>query len=123
MTPDIGTMDAEANAELLRALAHSVRLALLRVLVDAERSVSDIEAATGVAQPGLSQQLAVLRKADLVLTRREAKQVFYRINQARFAELSALIDAFAGTVAIPRDQAVAERLASGGGAATFARMG
>lgn len=123
MNAKIAAMDIEASVELLHALAHGVRLDLLRALLDGERSVSDIETHTGVAQPGLSQQLAVLRRAELVETRREAKQVFYRINQARFAELSALFDAFAGTVAIPREQAIAARLASGGGAAMFARIG
>lgn len=115
--------DMEANVTLLHALAHGVRLQLLRALVDEERSVSDIEAQTGIGQPGLSQQLAVLRKADLVNTRREAKQIFYSINRARFAEISALLDSFAGTVAVSREQAVAARLAGGGGAAMFARIG
>jgi DNA-binding transcriptional ArsR family regulator len=122
MSGAIDKMDAEATAELLRALAHAVRLDLLRALAGGERSVSDIEAATGVTQPGLSQQLAVLRKADLVLTRREAKQVIYRINEARFAELSALLGAFADTIPAPHDRDVGKRLAKGGGAAMFAQV-
>jgi len=117
----LGVVDTDASAELLHALAHAVRLELLRALVDGERGVGEIEAATSVAQPGLSQQLGVLRKAELVLTRREAKQVFYRLNRARFAELSGLLDSFAGTVAVPREQAIA-RMASDGGAAMFARV-
>lgn len=91
-------------------------------MIDCERSVGDIEQATGIAQPGLSQQLGVLRKAELVHTRREAKQVFYRINQARIGEVSGLLDAFAGTVAVSREQASAARIGSGGGAAVFARV-
>ncbi|OYY90999.1 MAG: hypothetical protein B7Y45_04700 [Sphingomonas sp. 28-66-16] len=122
MPVNLSALDIEAHAELLRAIAHAVRLDLLRTLSDGERSVGDLESATGIVQPGLSQQLGILRKADLVLTRREAKQVFYRINHARFAELSRLLDAFADTVAVPRSEAVAARLASGGGAAMFARM-
>jgi DNA-binding transcriptional ArsR family regulator len=119
---DIATLDLEAAAELLRALAHPVRLSLLRALIDDERSVGEIEQITNIAQPGLSQQLGVLRKADLAHTRREAKQVFYRINQARIAEVSALLDAFAGTVAISRANAAAAQMEAGGGAAMFARI-
>lgn len=119
---DLNGMDLEATAELLRALAHATRLALLRALIDGERAVSEIEEATGVGQPGLSQQLGILRKVDLVDTRRAAKQVFYRINQARIGEVSALLDAFAGTVAVAREDAVAARLRAGGGAAMFARI-
>ncbi|WP_293921914.1 ArsR/SmtB family transcription factor [Sphingobium sp. UBA5915] len=122
MMADIATLDLEAAADLLRALAHPVRLSLLRTLIDGERSVGEIEQIANVVQPGLSQQLGVLRKADLVQTRREAKLVFYRINQARIAEVSALLDAFAGTVAISRADAVAARLQAGGGAAMFARI-
>ncbi len=119
---DIKTLDLEAAAELLRALAHGTRLALLRALIDGERSVGEIEQVTKVGQPGLSQQLGVLRKADLVATRKEAKLVFYRINQNRIAEVSALLDAFAGTVAVPHDQAIVARMRNGGGAAMFARV-
>ena len=39
-----------------------------------------LDQATGIGQPSLSQQLGVLRKAELVVTRREAKQVFYSLN-------------------------------------------
>ena len=119
---DIQTLDLEAAAELLRALAHNVRLALLRALIDGERSVGEIEQVTRVNQPGLSQQLGILRNADLVHTRKEAKLVFYRINQDRIAEVSALLDAFAGTVVVSREQAAADRMRAGGGAAMFARV-
>ena len=122
MTPPV--MDLEANIELLKALAHPVRLAILNTLVGRELSVGAIEEASGIAQPGLSQQLAVLRNAALVHTRRETKLIFYRINQERIADLSALIDAFAGTVAVRREDAEeVSRLRGGGGAAMFARMG
>lgn len=114
----------EGSAELLKALAHATRLAILQALVDGERSVGDIESASGIGQPALSQQLAVLRKADLVETRREAKLVFYAINHARLADVSALFDGFAGTVAVGRDDPTAVgRPKRGGGAATFARVG
>lgn len=119
---DLDALDLEAAAELLRALAHSVRLALLRAMIDGERSVGEIEQITGVNQPGLSQQLGVLRKAELVHTRKKAKLVFYRLNQDRIAEVSALLDAFAGTVAVSREQAAADRMRAGGGAAMFARV-
>jgi len=122
VTPPV--MDLEANIELLKALAHPVRLAILNTLVGRELSVGAIEEASGIAQPGLSQQLAVLRNAALVHTRRETKLIFYRINQERIADLSALIDAFAGTVAVRREDAEeVSRLRGGGGAAMFARMG
>lgn len=115
--------DLDAAAELLKALAHATRLAILRALVDAERSVGDLEQASGVGQPGLSQQLAVLRKAGLVETRREHKLVFYRINQSRVRDLSALLDSFTGPATASREDAGRRGHRGGGGAAMFARVG
>jgi ArsR family transcriptional regulator len=66
-------------AVLLRALAHADRLRLLCQLVGGERSVGDLGALAGLAQPSLSQQLGVLRAERLVAARREGRQVFYRI--------------------------------------------
>ncbi|HYA80302.1 MAG TPA: metalloregulator ArsR/SmtB family transcription factor [Methylocystis sp.] len=69
---------AEA-AERLKVYAQPQRLMILSSLAERERTVGEIEAATLVAQPALSQQLAELRRAGLVETRRAAKQVFYRL--------------------------------------------
>jgi DNA-binding transcriptional ArsR family regulator len=97
LAPHIERPDAEQTAELLRALAHPVRLTILGSLRGCERAVGEIEAITGIGQPGLSQQLAVLRKANLVLTRREAKQIHYRIDTGAIAEVRAIL----GWLALP----------------------
>ena len=89
--PQIELPDTEHAAEVLRALAHPVRLTILGSLRGCERAVGEIEAITGIGQPGLSQQLAVLRKANLVLTRREAKQIHYRIDSGAIAEVRAIL--------------------------------
>lgn len=115
-------LDLDAAADVLRALAHSVRLALLQSLIAGERSVGEIEQSTGVAQPGLSQQLGILRKANLVHTRKKAKLVFYRINQKRVEQVSGLLDGFAGTIAIASQDDTADRMRAGRGAAMFARI-
>ena len=70
---------AEDTAEMLRKFGQPQRLMILSLLLQGEKSVSEIDLATGIGQPGLSQQLAELRRAELVRTRRQAKQVFYSI--------------------------------------------
>ena len=70
---------AEDTAERLRKFGQPLRLMILSLLLQGEKSVSEIDLATGIGQPGLSQQLAELRRAELVTTRRQAKQVFYSI--------------------------------------------
>jgi DNA-binding transcriptional ArsR family regulator len=74
---------ADAAAEKLRAYAQPQRLMILSCLLRGERTVGDIDAATGIGQPALSQQLAELRRAELVRTRREAKQVYYDLADDR----------------------------------------
>ncbi len=69
----------DAATDFLRTLANPDRLMLLCQLSGGERCVSDLENDTGIPQPTLSQQLAVLRREDLVVTRREGKQIYYRI--------------------------------------------
>ena len=54
---------ADAAVEKLRVFAQPQRLMILSYLLGGERQVADIEAATGVTQPALSQQLAALRLA------------------------------------------------------------
>ena len=71
--------DAEDAAERLRKFGQPLRLMILSLLLQGEKSVSEIDLATGSGQPGLSQQLAELRRAELVTTRRQARQVFYSI--------------------------------------------
>jgi DNA-binding transcriptional ArsR family regulator len=92
-------------ANLLKVLSHPHRLRIACQVLAGEKPVSEIEAKTGVPQPVLSRDLARLRAAGLVVTRRESKQVFYRVADPRLADLlSALCTAFAP----PKKQAFKE---------------
>ena len=70
---------ADTAAERLKVYAQPQRLMILSRLIAGEHTVGAIKEATGIGQPGLSQQLAVLRRADIVKTRRASKQIFYRL--------------------------------------------
>jgi DNA-binding transcriptional ArsR family regulator len=82
---------AEAASDFMKRLANPNRLRIACALVEGERSVGDLEAALGVKQPLLSQQLAELREAGIVEARREVKQVFYRLSDPRAAALIATL--------------------------------
>lgn len=82
---------SDAIVEELKALAHPLRLRMLESLREGERNVGEIEDATGIGQPALSQQLGVLRKAGLVETRKEAKLVYYRLAEDQIGKLADLI--------------------------------
>ena len=80
MATGLSDHQLEAMARTMRALGHETRLRLVdTLLAKGEKSVGELEVLTGTGQPGLSQQLAILRKAGLVATRRAAKQVYYSI--------------------------------------------
>lgn len=78
---------ATAKAGMFRALAHPTRIRALEVLVDGEQSVGALAQALSLDLPALSQQLAVLRTARLVGTRRERSTVYYRVEDPRIAQL------------------------------------
>jgi DNA-binding transcriptional ArsR family regulator len=66
-------------SEKLKIYAQPQRLMILSCLLNRERNVTEIGDATSITQPALSQQLAELRRAELVSTRKEAKQVWYML--------------------------------------------
>lgn len=86
---------AEEVAALLKVMAHPVRLMLACKLAEGEFSVSELERLLDVHQPTLSQQLGILRETGIVETRRDGKQIFYRLTQQKAAQLiAALYDIF-----------------------------
>ncbi|TCN28971.1 DNA-binding transcriptional ArsR family regulator [Sinorhizobium americanum] len=94
LAPDMGGQAGEAAA-LLKTLANQNRLMIVSTLADGERSVGQLEEMLGIHQPTLSQQLTVLREAGIIATRRDAKQIFYRLAEERAARLiTALQDIF-----------------------------
>ena len=105
-TIDLDTLRAAAGraCALLRVLAHDDRLILLCQLAQGEHSVGELETRLGIAQPTLSQQLGALREAGVVTTRREAKQIFYRLKSDALAPLRALVDQFDPRTARPMGQ-------------------
>lgn len=81
---DIAAMQVAAakSASLLKVLGNPDRLILLCFLTQGEYCVGELVDISGILQPTLSQQLAVLREEQLVSTRREGKQIYYSINQS-----------------------------------------
>lgn len=111
-------MSEEPPIEALKALAHPLRFQIIGVLAKRERNVGEIEDASGIGQPALSQQLAILRKAGLVSTRREAKQIYYAIERD---ELELVVSAL-NALLPEKEQLNLTGHASKTGAAVFARL-
>lgn len=73
--------------EVLRILADRTRLQLAGLLLDEERSVSELAAALDKPVPGVSQHLAKMRMARLVTTRKDGTSVLYRIENGHVRQL------------------------------------
>lgn len=89
-------LDREAAtiaAERLRIFAQPQRLMILSALVDRELTVAAIDQATAIGQPTLSQQLAELRRREIVVQRREAKNTLYRLADERTTGIVRLVTA------------------------------
>ncbi|HTN31615.1 MAG TPA: metalloregulator ArsR/SmtB family transcription factor [Pseudomonas sp.] len=67
---------------LLKVLGNEDRLLLLCQLSSGPHAVCELEAALGIRQPTLSQQLAVLRQNALVHTERDGKHIRYSLANA-----------------------------------------
>ncbi|KQX14658.1 ArsR family transcriptional regulator [Streptomyces sp. Root431] len=77
----------QLKAEFFKTLGHPVRIRVLELLSQREHAVAEMLRDTGVEAAYLSQQLAVLRRANLVVARREGVAVHYTLTSPRVAEL------------------------------------
>ena len=99
-TLDLQDMQAAAGraCELMKVLANPDRLLICCQLSLQEMCVGELEASLGIVQPTLSQQLTVLRNADLVATRREGKNIFYQLTStSALAVMNTLFQQFCTT--------------------------
>ena len=77
----------QAKAELLRTLGHPARIRILELLSERDHAVHELLGAIQIEPSNLSQQLAVLRRAGLVVQRREGGEVVYSVSVAEVRDL------------------------------------
>lgn len=86
---------AGLKADLFKALAHPLRVRALEKLTDPEHaghsvSVGELAVLLGVDIAQVSQQLAVLRRAGVVTTRRDGNTIYYTVRDPRMSDLLAV---------------------------------
>lgn len=79
----------QAKAEMFRVLGHPVRIRVLELLQAGPRSVRDLLTEIDVEPSNLSQQLAVLRRAAVVVSFRDNGLVMYALSTSAVADLLA----------------------------------
>ena len=77
-------------SEAMQAMAHPLRLKILCLVGNQELSVLEIVDAVGTTQSNISQHLGILRDHGILLARKDANKVFYRIEDPRILKMISL---------------------------------
>ncbi|MBF6080262.1 helix-turn-helix transcriptional regulator [Nocardia cyriacigeorgica] len=77
----------QMKAEFFKTLGHPVRIRVLELLSQREHAVSEMLNDIDIEPANLSQQLAVLRRAGLITSRREGLSVTYELTSPQVARL------------------------------------
>jgi ArsR family transcriptional regulator len=80
----------QLKAEFFKTLGHPARIRILELLSEREHAVAEMLPEVGIEPAHLSQQLAVLRRANLVTARKEGSSVRYSLTSPHVAELLAV---------------------------------
>ena len=80
----------QLKAEFFKTLGHPARIRVLELLSERDYTVAEMLPEVGIELAHLSQQLAVLRRANLVTARKEGSSVRYSLTSPHVAELLAV---------------------------------
>jgi DNA-binding transcriptional ArsR family regulator len=78
---------SDFKAEFFKALAHPLRISILDALREGELTVNEISQRFDVEQANASQQLAVLRNRNIVVTRKDGANVYYAVSDKSIFKL------------------------------------
>ena len=84
----------QIQAEFCKSLADAKRLMIIHTLRDGEKSVSELAETLGLKQSNTSQHLSVLRKAGVIVPRRDGNTVYYALANDRIGEACDLVQSF-----------------------------
>ena len=77
----------QAKAEFFKTLGHPARIRILELLSERDHAVHELRDRIAIEPSNLSQQLAVLRRTSLVVSRREGTEVVYSVSVPEVRDL------------------------------------
>src|SRR6266545_4747530 len=86
----VGVPLYQLKAEFFKTLGHPARIRILELLAEGERSVGELAPEVGLESSHLSQQLGVLRRAGVIIARKQGNSVIYSLASPQVAELLAV---------------------------------
>ncbi len=87
MNSILNDRDIAATADRFKAIAHPIRLSIVCLLLDGERTVGDICSVVGTSQPNISGHLSQLHRLGLLQARKDANRIFYAIADQRLSDI------------------------------------
>ncbi len=85
-------VQTKKTAAILRALNHKLRQHMLKLLNENKKmTVTEMYVKLRIEQSVASQHLAILRRANLVTTKRDGKFIFYSVNYPRIEEVNKFV--------------------------------
>ena len=76
----------DLQAEISKTIAHPLRIAILHVLKDGEKTVNELVDIIGASQSNISQHLALMRQRQIVKTRKAGSSVYYRVANPKISQ-------------------------------------
>jgi DNA-binding transcriptional ArsR family regulator len=76
----------EMHAEICKVFTNPKRLEIISLLRDGEKTVNELTELAGVPQANVSQHLTVLRQNDVVTTRRNGANIYYKIANPKILQ-------------------------------------
>ncbi len=84
-------LDINKTADLLKVLAHPIRLKIICQLGREEKAVQQLVDSVGSTQSNVSQHLAIMRNAGVLTYKKNATQVLYRVSEPTAIDLVELL--------------------------------
>jgi ArsR family transcriptional regulator len=72
----------EFKATFFKALANPIRIQIIDELRNGELTVNELKKRLGIEAPNVSQQLAILRNNNIVITRKSGNNIYYSIRHS-----------------------------------------
>ncbi len=96
--------DMATNAcELLKAMSNKWRLMILCQLSEGEKTVGELQRLLGIGQSAVSQHLAVLRRENIVDSRKNTQSIYYSLSGDQAIKVMATLHEVFCSKAIPED--------------------
>jgi ArsR family transcriptional regulator, virulence genes transcriptional regulator len=84
--PEFDLTIYQLQAEISKTLAHPLRLAILHNLKGGEKTVNQLTQTIGASQSNISQHLAILRQRQIVKTRKDGTNIYYRVASPKISQ-------------------------------------